>query len=38
MLIYNFAMLVFVIMGERNILSKYISTPVGFYFFINLSA
>ena len=33
MLIYNFAMLVLGYLGERNILSKYISTPVGFYFF-----
>ena len=30
---YNFGMLAFGFLGELNIISKYISTPIGFYFF-----
>ena len=31
--LYNFLMLVFGYIGEVNIISKYLSTPIGFYFF-----
>ena len=30
---YNFAMLAFGFLGEINMISKYITTPIGFYFF-----
>jgi len=30
---YNFCMLMFGYIGEVNIISKYLTTPVGFYFF-----
>ena len=30
---YNFAMLAFGFLGEINLVSKYITTPIGFYFF-----
>ena len=33
MFAYNFGMLAFGFLGEVNIISKYISTPIGFYFF-----
>ena len=33
MVSYNFGMLIFGLLGELNIISKYISTPIGFYFF-----
>ena len=33
MFLYNFAMLAFGYLGVTNVLSKYISTPLGFYFF-----
>ena len=31
--LYNFSMLMFGYMGETNIISKYLTTPIGFYFF-----
>ncbi len=33
MVSYNFGMLIFGLLGELNIISKYISTPIGFLFF-----
>ncbi len=33
MFAYNFCMLAFGFLGEVNVISKYISTPIGFYFF-----
>ena len=30
---YNFAMLIFGYLGEINVISKYLSIPIGFFFF-----